>query len=807
MKHISLIFIYLITCHVYGQGTQTIRGTITDADSKTPLIGVSVSIPNTQPVQGAVTDVSGVFVLSRVPLGRISLKLNYLGYKEIMIPNIVVDAGKEVVLELTMQELTNRLNEAVVKASLVKGEAGNEMALVSSRSISIEETKRYAGGFNDPARILSNFAGVTNSGNGNNEVIVRGNSPKYVQWRLEGIEITNPNHFADQNAIAGGISGLNNNLLATSDFYTGAFAPEYGDALSGVYDLKLRSGNNRKYESIIGVGILGTELTLEGPFSKKYDGSFLANYRYSSLGLITQTGIIDFEVGIPQFQDGAFKFNLPTKKWGHFSLFSLNGWSAIVADDVNPASFPAPGNEQANESFRRDYRKTTYFTNIGLNHVFPLNLHSTINTSVSYATNGIAEKVQEWNRKKIFDSAGKLLQDSVWNKKEIYHSNLDNGALRAAITYNNKVNARNRIQIGTRLAHQFFSYKQQLVEKGDLKTFTDFNEGIIVWRNFVSLKHRINEDLTVVTGLHNTNVLYNNKHTLEPRISASWSVNPANTLTLGYGSHSNVETTHNYFASVKQPDGTYQQPNKKLDVLKAHHVVAGYMLRLSENLRLKTEVYYQYLYNLPVENNPKGSYATINEGVDFRYVELVNKGTGKNYGIELTLERFFAKGYYFLINGTIFRSQYKGLDNVTRSTAYDDQFLINMLGGKEFGKLGKNKNQTLALNGTLFLGGGKTFVPLYRDAVGMAVFNRETGSYYDDAQAFDKRLDPVFRLTLSVSYKWNKPKTTHELFVNLDNVTNNTSRLSEYYDEARTNKVSYLKQVGFFPNIMYRIYL
>lgn len=807
MKYISLMIICLMTFQTHAQTTQTVRGTITDSDSKTPLLGVSVSILNIQPVKGTTTNEKGAFTLSGIPLGRIALKLSYVGYKEVVIPNIVVDAGKEVVLDLTMQELTNRLNEAVVKSTQVKGEAGNEMALVSSRSISIEETKRYAGGFNDPARILSNFAGVTNSGNGNNEVIVRGNSPKYVQWRLEGIEMTNPNHFADQNAIAGGISGLNNNLLATSDFYTGAFAPEYGDALSGVYDLKLRNGNNRKYESIIGIGILGTELTFEGPFSKKYDGSFLANYRYSSLGLITKAGIIDFEVGIPQFQDGAFKLNLPTKKFGHFSIFSLNGWSSIVADDVNPASFPAPGNEQASETVRRDYRKTSYFTNIGLNHAFPLNTHSAINTSLSYATNGIEEKVLEWNRKKVKDANGKLLRDSVWNRREIYNSKLDNGAIRMAVTYNNKIDARNRVQVGTRMAYQFFSYKQQLWEEGSKKTLSDFSEGIAVWRNFISWKHRINERITLVGGLHNTNVLYNNKHTLEPRLSASWNANANNAFTLGYGSHSNVETTHNYFASVLQADSSYSRPNKNLDVLKAHHFVAGYTFRISENLRLKTEVYYQYLYNLPVENNTKSSYATINEGVNFRYVELVNKGTGENYGLELTLERFFARNYYFLINGAVYQSKYRAMDKVMRSTAYDDQFLVNVLGGKELAGLGKSKNQVFGMNGTLFLGGGKTYLPLFRDANGLAGLNPETNSYYDERRAFERRLDPVFRLTVSFSYKWNKAKTTHELFVNLDNITNNTSRIGEFYDEVRTNRVSYQKQVGFFPNVMYRIYL
>ncbi|RYF74091.1 MAG: carboxypeptidase-like regulatory domain-containing protein, partial [Cytophagaceae bacterium] len=287
MKHLFLVLIFLILrllIPMLGQAqglSQTVRGTVVDSDSQLPLIGATVLVTGSKPLVGTTTDVNGNFKLTSVPTGRITLLLSYLGYEPKAIPDIVVNSGKEVVLTLSMQESTQKLAAVVVTANQAKGQALNEMALISARSISPEETSRYAGGFNDPSLIMSNFAGVANNPNGNNDIIVRGNSPKYVQWRLEGVQITNPNHFADQGAIGGGLSTLNNNILATSDFYTGAFAPEYGDVLSGVYDVKLRTGNNEKREAVLGVGILGTDLTLEGPLKKGYGGSYLVNYRYS----------------------------------------------------------------------------------------------------------------------------------------------------------------------------------------------------------------------------------------------------------------------------------------------------------------------------------------------------------------------------------------------------------------------------------------------------------------------------------------------------------------------------------------------
>lgn len=809
MKYILFIFSCLLTFSAIAQNTtQTVRGTVLDADSRTPLIGAIVSIKGSQPVKGASTDAAGTFNIQKVPLGRITLTITYIGYKEAVIPNIVVDAGKETILDLLLQESTSELKEIVITATQHAGETRNDMVLVSGRSISIEETKRYAGGYNDPARILSNFAGVTNSGAGNNEVIVRGNSPKYVQWRLEGVEITNPNHFADQNAVAGGISGLNNNLLATSDFYTGAFAPEYGDALSGVYDLKLRNGNNKKVESIFGLGILGTELTVEGPFSKKYNGSYLANYRYSSLGLISDIGLVNLEVGIPRFQDGAFKLLLPTKHFGNFSLFGLGGSSSLTSDSISPSLFEVPSNDFASPDIQRSYAKTSYFLNMGINHHIQLNKNSYVNSVLAYSGNGLDEKVFQSDVTKRRDANGNPLEDSLSNRKETYGSKLDNKAYRLAITYNNKLDARNRIQFGTRYTHLVFAYHQDILQDslGHKLLLAHFNEQMATVRNFMSWKHRFTDDVTMVVGLHNMNVLYNNKSTLEPRFAINWNASDKSSLNIGYGKHSTMESAHNYFAETKQPDGTYRQPNNNLGLLKAHHVVLGYEYRFTKNLRVKTEAYYQYLYDLPVENN-SNYYATLNEGLNFSYVELVNKGTGENYGLEITIEKSFSHNYYFLINGSIYQSTYKALDKVERHTAYADNYLVNILGGKEFDKLGKNKNQTLALNTTLFLGGAKRFIPLLRDGNGAVAVNPQAGIFRDFDKAYEPQLDDILRLTVAVSYKWNKPKTTHELFLNIDNITNNMSRISEFYDAGKPTKTDYMKQIGVFPNLMYRIYL
>ncbi|MEO6286296.1 MAG: TonB-dependent receptor [Dyadobacter sp.] len=810
MKYFSLTFFSLLAMAGSAQNiTQNIRGTLSDADSRQPLTGATVIIAGSTPTKGAVTDHSGRFLLEQIPLGRVTLELRLVGYEQRQVSNIVVDAGQEVVLDLVMQEAATQLNEVVVTATENKGEAQNDMALLSGRSISLDETKRYAGGFNDPALILSNFAGVTNNATGSNEVIVRGNSPKYVQWRLEGVEITNPNHFADQNSVGGGVSALNNNLLAKSDFYTGAFSAEYGDVLSGVYDVKLRNGNNEHFQSIFGLGILGADVTVEGPFKKDYQGSFLANYRYSTIGLLSNIGLVDIEGGAPTFQDGAFKLLLPTKKAGTFSLFGLGGLSKVTLDDFNPGTAPIPGNQSASEAIRKDYEKRSFLMNAGLSHQLQLRKNASLKTLLSFSGNGINEDIDQSDVIKVRDDAGQWLRDSLANKRPTYKSRLNNAAYRASITYNNKLNARNRIEAGAKFVYTNFSYAQSFLNDsiGSPQILSDFDEGIATLRNFISWKLRAGNRVTIVTGLHNMNVLYNHKSTLEPRLAVRWNAGNRGTFNAGYGLHSTMDRVHNYFAKVKQPNGSYKEPNRNLGLLKAHHFVAGYEYRLTENLRIKAEGYYQHLYNLPVENSDTSAYATINEGQDFRYVELVNKGKGRNYGIELTIERFFDKHYYFLINSSLYRSKYTPLDGKERNTAYADNYLVNVLMGKEFTNLSRKHNKTIALNAKVFFGGGKKYIPLLRNGAGQVISDPEKGLIWDYKKAYENKIEDIYQVTFSASYKVNKRKTTHELFLNIDNITNRLSRISEYYDDSKPGSVGYFKQFGIFPNIMYRIYL
>lgn len=775
--------------------TQVIRGTIVDAASKEPLTGATIQVMGSDPILGTVTDFDGNFTLRNVPVGRVVLGVSYLGFESKTIPNVIVNSGKETVLTIELTEAIIKGDEVTVSAYKQNGLPTNEMAIVGARSVSVEEINRLTASFNDPAFITANFAGVRNSGTGGNDIIIRGNSPKYMQWRLEGVPITNPNHFADQNLVMGSTSTLNANLLATSDFYTGAFPAEYGNAVSGVYDIKLRNGNSEKYEGIIGFGLIGTDFTLEGPIKKGSGSSFLVNYRNSTSSVLTDMGLVEV-AGDPRFQDAAFKLTVPTKNAGIFSAFGLGGYSDFALKDVTPFDWDSPGSSGMREDVTEDFDKASLLFNTGLNHFISLGGKGYLNTSVSYSVENLEEDVLQHLANTNTD-------------QESFNSEMNRASVRFATEYTRKINARSSIAAGTNYTIMIQKFDQELREtpESDLQTLLDFDENIGNWRNFISLKHRLSESFTVTAGIQNNNVFFNEQYTIEPRLAAKWQFNEKNALNLGYGLHSTLENLHHYFANIEQPDGSTTQPNKDLGLMKAHHFVAGVDHYFNPNLLGKIEVYYQHLYDVPVENDPNSYFSTINEGAEIEYFELVNDGTAENYGVELTLQKFFSDNYYFLLNTSVYESKYTAMDGKERNTKFNGNYVANAIFGKEFVNLGKKNNQTLALNIRAFVGGGQKIIPLLRDSEGNLAVDPANNNYLDYSKAYERDLEDLYMITLSGSYKFERARTSHEIFLNLENITNNKGKLTEYYDAGKADKVNYTTMFGLLPNLMYRVYL
>ncbi|MEQ9438755.1 MAG: TonB-dependent receptor [Cyclobacteriaceae bacterium] len=780
-----LIFGLLSPSLLAQSATQTLRGQIVDAQSKFPLAGVNIIVLDSDPLIGAATDTQGYYTLADVPIGRQALQVSFMGYEARTIPNVVVTAGKQVVLDVSLEEKVLMGEEIIITAEADKAVTNNELATVSSRSFNLEETGRYAGSRNDPARMAANFAGVAANNDDRNDIIIRGNSPAGLLWRMEGINIPNPSHYGSLSSTGGPVSMLNYNVLDKSDFLTAAFPAEYGNAVAGVFDLQLRRGNTEKREYLGQIGFNGFELSAEGPFSKNSKASYIANYRYSTLGVFQAMGI-DFGTGsaTPEYQDLTFKVDIPTQKAGRFTVFGIGGISSIelLGSEEDAES---EGDNLYGDDFEDNY--ADYRTGIvGVSHLYYFN------STTSYKLSLAASRQEEH-----FYSDSLSLEDRSPIPNE--EADFINNKYSAHITFNKKFNARNNVTIGGIVDLYDFDLTNRRLVPGKERSMRR-NEGqSLLSQLYAQWQHRFSDRLTLNTGVNYQHFEVSNSQSLQPRAGFRYQLNDRQTLGIGYGRHSQMQPLETYFTQTVLSNGAVVESNKDMGFTNSQHYVLSYDYSLTPHLRMKVETYYQDISGAPVESEPS-AFSMLNAGADFAPVDevfLVNEGEGRNYGVEFTLERFYNQGYYFLVTTSLYSSEYKGSDGVWRSTAFDGGYIANLLGGKEF-KIGK-KHNTLNVDLRLTASGGNRYTPID--------FGRSAALGYEVRQedkAYFERFDDYLRADLKVSYRINAKSVTHEFGIDIQNITNRDNEFARQYN-PRTNTVQTQYQIGLFPVPQYRI--
>lgn len=794
MKKIYSIVLVLFGSMHFGtiaaqSPTQIIRGAVVDKQSQTSIPGANVVVVNSNPLKGSTSDANGHFKITEVAPGRYDLRITFLGYKEIVLPNVNVTAGKEIVLEIGMEENVGSLNEVVISATK-KNETNNEMTSVSSRSFSMEEVNRYAGGRSDPARLAANFAGVSSPDDSRNDIVIRGNSPVGVLWRIDGLNSPNLNHFSTIGTTGGPVSALNTNMLKNSDFFTSAFPSEYGNANAGVFDLGFRTGNSEKREHTFQVGALtGIEAMTEGPINKEKGSSYLVAYRYSFTGVAQAIGIPIGTTATPFYQDVSFKINGGTTKIGQFTLFGIGAKSKIDFLHAKIDSADLFANPTKDSYFNSDIGV------IGMKHFIKVNDKSYFNTVLGATYNG-----SNFLEDDVDKSTGtEIIVRDIENKTSQINYSLNT-------SFNSKINSRFFIKSGIIAEVKALNLNARERDVKNTLQWTqywDFNDNTELLQAYAQTKYRFTDKLTLNAGVHSQLLTLNNSFYLEPRVGLKYQAGEKNTFSLGYGLHSQMQPTDVYFYRTRLADGTYLQTNKDLDFTRSQHFVLGYDVLPVADWRVKAEVYYQLLSNVPVTQMPS-SFSMLNTGASFtpnNQDSLINSGTGTNYGAELTIEKFFSKGYYALLTGTIYESKYKGSDKVEHNTAFNAKFVYNLLVGKEF-KVGKEKRNKILVDVKMTHSGGRYFTPI--DEVESQ--NKQTQILKGDAYAFTERNPEFFRLDVKVGYTINskKLKLSQSWSLDIQNVTNNKNVFAQRYNPV-TNKVNTAYQIGFFPNFVYKI--
>lgn len=782
----NLIIVLFIALHgqlIFGQTvTGVIKGIVRDKETFQPIIGAKIEVFTELQDYTAITNVDGLFKFAEIPVGKQNVYVSFIGYETRKYSNIDV-SSKEVVLEVDLIEKVESL-EAVEVVGKKKGETVNKMVSVSARSFSIDESKRYAGSLNDVSRMAQNFAGARGGNDTRNDVIIRGNSPTGVLYRMEGVDIPNPNHFARFGTTGGPISMLNNNVLSNSDFLTGAFPAEYGNATAGVFDLKLRNGNTGKHEFMFQIGFNGAELLAEGPLNKKSRASYLVSYRFNDLTFFNRIGLSIGTNAVPTYQDLTFKLNFPHKK-GVTSLFGIGGLSHIdiLASEADPG-----------DVYALDNSNTYYQSNvgiIGLTHKQRVRKKAFFNFSSALQTgiNNILNDTVDVDFNNPFTTYGTNTTISKWTN---------------TLYYNFKVNTKHVLKAGIQSDLYLLNLSDSVYYNliADYLTLRNFKGETFLVQPYVQHQWRLSKRFRINSGLHYQLLTLNNRQILEPRIGGSFNVTENDRLSFGYGLHSQMQPIELYYLE-NIVNGQATLPNKNLDFSKSHHFVAGYQRFFKWGIQAKVEAYYQALYDIVVEKETT-VFSMANYGSAF--VEdypnsAVNNGTGRNYGLDITVEKFLDKGFYFLVTSSIYNSLYTPSDGNEYSTAFNGGYTFNALAGYayEFKKADKSK-KILTLDFKFTRNGGGRYTPILLEESILA--GREIRDFDN---AFSQQFPDYFRADIRLGFKVIGKKITQEWAIDMQNITNQANIFFQQYNET-TQGIATTYQTGRLPIGLYRLY-
>jgi len=766
---------------------QTIRGIITEAHTEMPLPGATIILITGEQTTGTTSDTNGRFQFATIPLGRHHIKVSYVGYKPYEQQNLSLNSGKELFLEIRLEESTLELEAFEFTYQSAKENPLNEMALVSARMFTIEETERYAGSIGDPARMASNFAGVGSLNDQSNSIVIRGNSPFGMLWMLDGIDIPNPSHFGAMGGTGGAISMLNNNTLANSDFLTGAFPAQYGNALSGVFDLKLRNGNSQKYEFLGQVAFNGFEAGIEGPISRKNNTSFLANYRYSTMAVVDKVvGLENLALAaVPFYQDFSFKALVYRGKLGRISLFALGGKNNISMNETN-----LNPDEWTHSLIGQNMRMDAASAVGGISHTINPDNTTKLETTLAYTHSSYGF----WS--------DTLTRQAPQPYPQHRHNDHENSlALSTRFTW--KKDASNIISAGIYVQPMQFSFVDSMYQRNSdsFRTTNNFSGNYTLSKLHTQWKHNFNDNTSLVAGVQAMHFTFNNDFSVEPRLAFRWGFRPNQAIGVATGLHAQLAPRLFYVYEAFDEQGNITESNKNLEFTRSFHLIAGYDIMLPRETRLKLETYFQHHFNVPVTEQTPG-WSLLNYGSDWVDMiipigNLVNEGSGQNYGLELTLEKFLSRGFYYLVTGSLYEATYKGFDQKQRNSAFNGNFILNALAGKEFTL---RKRNVLSIDAKVVWSGSKRYLPFSSYQVSDNYHVRVD----DWDNAYNSRMKDFFRINLRIGYRINLRNITHELALDFYNLTNRQNIFLEHFD-PHTGETNTMYQFPFFPVALYRI--
>ena len=741
----KIIFIILSLSNICA--AQNIRGIVTDALNSKSLTGANITLLGTD--FRTESDSNGIFRFTNLTSKIYIAEVSFLGYAKTIVKDIEVVKGSDAIANVALQIADNQLNTVVVN-----GERNDVFhALQTQYPLSVAQTLRFPAAFNDPARLAMNSPGVTNDNDLGNGLSIHGYAPAAMQWRLEGVEILNPNHLANASsfndqatASSGGVNALSTQMLGTSALVTGAYSSEYNNLISGCMDMRLRNGNDEKHRFTTQIGLFGLDLAAEGPLPSlspsrkegKNGTSYLINYRYSTVGLLLQMGVPLSEEKV-NFQDLAWNFHFPIGKKSDLKVFGMLGNSRNTF-------------ETKKDTIRNNRDLTNVYYKDRL-QVYGANFKSQLNSKTSFYLSAAYSSTAPSLVRQNFDKNFKLLDEFTANTAQNLWS--------VNTFVQNKLSNTFSIKYGVNISYSIF----KRVYFGTSNIYTDLK--------YQKRNHSLLVGISLVTNTFSGPILISQKYKTVhflPKISYAYRIDDDKKIVFSASQQSKFDLVSNQFML------NFDKKSKN------QHFSAGLFFHNTLAKKITNTVY----FNL--------EYIAIPERLDF----IRNFSKQNNYGVEAQYEKTFARNIFFNANGSLYKALVKSEFNTFFTNYFGANYTLNLSLGKEWTK---KANKIWGASTHIINNGANYLSPMESN---MTTFQKQVIVIdYITSNDFGFKLQNYFRTDLRLYYKRDRKTWSSTLSLDIQNVTNKQNIAFEYYDTF-LKKTSTKYQNGLIPILAWR---
>jgi CarboxypepD_reg-like domain len=761
-KNLLFIGCFFFALNALFAQTQTLRGRVSEDLSEKPIASVNiVLLPDNQ---GISTDAKGNYRIENVKTGRHQLKISAIGYETVLLSELLVESGKEVIMDVKLRIGTTEIPQIVIAAD----QNSREIA-PTSQLITIEQVLRYPATFNDPARLAAFLPGVASDNDAANHISIRGNSPNSMSWRIENAEIVNPNHLTNAGTASdlpvqngGGVNVLSAQMLGTTRFLAGAMPAGYGNSVAGLFDMRLRNGNNEKLEGVVQLGLIGLEAALEGPISKKNGSSFLMNYRYSTVGLLAKMGV-PLGDETTDFQDFAATLNFPTKKMGTFKPFFVIGESHNYHAALKSELWK-------DDKDSKEIEFNSAMGILGIKHTLNLNKNLAWTTTAAFSTN------QSWRIQRIFP---------ITTFHDLYKG-MQKTSLHTA--FSQVLSTTQTLNFGAQLTAQHQWYQSSIIIDA-----AQVRASELLLQPYMNWEKRWTSRFQTVLGMQFSNYFVANQqhYNQEPRLSAQYRIADNQKISVSLASQSKI------IPSIQPESEVLVHFYPQYGYLKSYNMDINYTYTTNSGHQWQINPFYQWLNGAPITKQGD-SFLNFYDGTTvFNTKEL--KNTGNNYGISFQLRKYLDQNYYYLLNTTLLNSTYKAENGNTYPTRWQRPYIFNATGGKEWAF---NKKLTHILGVNLHV---VTMAGALTNAVDeVASKSSLINTIYDYKNPYSIRLKDYFRTDLRIYWKRNRTHYNSMLSLDIQNATNRLNEQYLYY-EHRAQKTTIKTQLGLLPILSYRV--